>query len=171
VLGLWIWSNRQALHRKWRGSCQEVLVFDPLVAAETVGENGAKNRLGCFVRRFGLYFSHAPLTPQTRHLINEVSLQKMKPTAILVNTSRGELIDEKALIKALSRIRFLQQVSMFLKRSLFLLITFPEPAQCGSHRPCGVYSKDAVKELQTRGAQEVLRVLSGEPPQCWVNRW
>jgi phosphoglycerate dehydrogenase-like enzyme len=35
----------------------------------------------------------------------------------------------------------------------------------------GWYSKDAVKELQTRGAQEIVRVLSGHTPQCWVNRW
>jgi D-3-phosphoglycerate dehydrogenase len=45
---------------------------------------------------------HAPLTPQTRHIINAANLGKMKPTAILVNTARGDLIDEKALAQALS---------------------------------------------------------------------
>ncbi|MBR4122264.1 MAG: D-2-hydroxyacid dehydrogenase [Erysipelotrichaceae bacterium] len=44
---------------------------------------------------------HCPLTPQTNHIINEEALKKMKKTAFLVNTSRGPLIDEKALIKAL----------------------------------------------------------------------
>lgn len=44
---------------------------------------------------------HCPLTPQTRHMINEETLSMMKPTAFLINTSRGALIDEPALIKAL----------------------------------------------------------------------
>lgn len=44
---------------------------------------------------------HCPLTPQTRHLINKEALSMMKPTAFLINTSRGALIDEPALIEAL----------------------------------------------------------------------
>ena len=46
---------------------------------------------------------HCPLTPQTRHLINQETLRLMKPTAFLINTSRGALIDEPALIDALKR--------------------------------------------------------------------
>lgn len=48
---------------------------------------------------------HCPLTPQTRHLINEETLAKMKPTAFIINTGRGALIDEPALIKALQENR------------------------------------------------------------------
>lgn len=44
---------------------------------------------------------HVPLTPETRHLIGEREFAMMKPTAILLNVSRGEVIDEKSLIKAL----------------------------------------------------------------------
>ena len=44
---------------------------------------------------------HIPLTPQTRHLINEAAFSKMKPDAILVNTGRGALIDTKAMVRAL----------------------------------------------------------------------
>lgn len=44
---------------------------------------------------------HCPLTPETRNLINESSLALMKPTAFLINTARGALIDEGALIVAL----------------------------------------------------------------------
>ena len=44
---------------------------------------------------------HCPLTPATRHLINKETLSLMKPTAFLINTSRGALIDEAALIEAL----------------------------------------------------------------------
>ena len=44
---------------------------------------------------------HVPLTPETHHLIDEAALRKMKPTAYLVNTSRGPVIDEAALARAL----------------------------------------------------------------------
>lgn len=44
---------------------------------------------------------HAPLTPETRHLIGERELNLMKQTAVLINTARGPIIDEKALVKAL----------------------------------------------------------------------
>ena len=44
---------------------------------------------------------HAPFTPETRHIIDEEALKKMKPSAILINTARGPLVDEKALVKAL----------------------------------------------------------------------
>ncbi len=44
---------------------------------------------------------HVPLLPQTHHLINAATLQKMKKTAILINTSRGPVIDEAALVQAL----------------------------------------------------------------------
>ena len=46
---------------------------------------------------------HVPLTENTRHLINSEQLEKMKPTAILINTSRGAVIDEKSLARALKR--------------------------------------------------------------------
>ncbi|MDD5502762.1 MAG: D-glycerate dehydrogenase [Candidatus Thermoplasmatota archaeon] len=44
---------------------------------------------------------HVPLTPETKHLIGEKELKMMKPTAVLVNTARGPIVDEKALAKAL----------------------------------------------------------------------
>jgi glyoxylate reductase len=44
---------------------------------------------------------HTPLTPQTRHLIGYKELAMMKRTTVLINTARGPIIDEKALVKAL----------------------------------------------------------------------
>jgi glyoxylate reductase len=44
---------------------------------------------------------HTPLTPETRHLIDESALRRMKPTAILVNAARGPVVDERALVRAL----------------------------------------------------------------------
>lgn len=50
---------------------------------------------------------HVPLTPLTRHLIGAAALEKMKPTAILINTARGPLVDESALVAALRAGRIL----------------------------------------------------------------
>ncbi|HBX01183.1 MAG TPA: D-glycerate dehydrogenase, partial [Gammaproteobacteria bacterium] len=44
---------------------------------------------------------HCPSTPQTRHLINSDTLSKMKPTALLINTARGDVVNERDLIAAL----------------------------------------------------------------------
>ena len=48
---------------------------------------------------------HVPLLPETRHLISSESLEKMKPTAFLINTSRGPVVDEQALAEALENRR------------------------------------------------------------------
>ncbi len=46
---------------------------------------------------------HVPLTPQTRHLIDAAALRRMRPSAILINTARGAVVDQRALIEALAR--------------------------------------------------------------------
>jgi D-3-phosphoglycerate dehydrogenase len=164
----------RALHRKWRGFLpQRVLVFDPYASPEAIRESGAEavdpDRLFAEADYISL---HAPLTPRTRHLINAKSLAKMKPTVVLVNTARGELIDEEALASALAEGRIAAAgLDVFEREPLaddHPFIGLPNVVLSGH---VGWYSKDAVRELQTRGAQEVVRVLSGSAPQCWVNRW
>ena len=112
---------------------------------------------------------HAPLTPQTRHLINAATLAKMKATAVIVNTARGELIDEKALATALSGGRIAAAgLDVFEQEPPapdHPLLRSPNVVLSGH---VGWYSKDAVRELQTRAAQEIVRVLSGGRP-AWKN--
>ncbi|MGH2562587.1 MAG: 2-hydroxyacid dehydrogenase [Thermomicrobiales bacterium] len=64
---------------------------------------------------------HVPLTPETRHLIDAEALAKMKPTAVLINTARGPLIDETALVAAL-------RANRILGAGLDVFATEPPPA-------------------------------------------
>jgi lactate dehydrogenase-like 2-hydroxyacid dehydrogenase len=62
---------------------------------------GERCELGEILRTADVVSLHAPLTPDTKHLIGTAELAVMKPSAILINTSRGALVDEAALVQAL----------------------------------------------------------------------
>jgi len=82
----------------------EVLVYDVILdkLMDRVREVGARG-LGFeeLLRESDFVSIHVPLTPQTRHMIGEGELKAMKPTAYLINTSRGGVVDEEALLRAL----------------------------------------------------------------------
>ena len=108
---------------------------------------------------------HAPLTPATRGLVNAAAFAKMKKGALIVNTARGPLVDEPALIAALDSGHLggaaldvvatepLAKDSPLLGRDNVILT--PHTA---------FYSVEALDELQTKCASDVARVLSGEKP-------
>jgi D-3-phosphoglycerate dehydrogenase / 2-oxoglutarate reductase len=75
-----------------------VLAYDPYVAASDVAELGSLDQV---LRQSDFVSLHPVLTPETFHLMNAARLALMKPTAYLINTSRGGVIDEAALIEAL----------------------------------------------------------------------
>ena len=93
----------QALARRARGFSMRVLYHDMYrPPAEVERELGADYRdLDDLLHESDFVSLHTSLTPQTRHLINARRLALMKPTAVLVNTSRGPVIDEQALAEAL----------------------------------------------------------------------
>lgn len=85
-----------------RGFNMRVLYTDEFVNTTLEQEVGARKvGLDELLREADFVSLHVPLLPSTRHLINATSLRKMKPTAYLINTSRGPVIDEAALAEAL----------------------------------------------------------------------
>lgn len=96
----------RALARRCLGFNMEVLVADPVAEADTVARLGYRLvELEELLREADFVSLHAPLIPETHHLIDARRLALMKPSAYLVNTARGGLVDEAALVAALQENR------------------------------------------------------------------
>ena len=89
--------------RKLSGFEMTVLAHDPFVGADVMASHGVQSAsMDEVLSRSDFVSLHCPLLDETHHLIGERELRMMKPRAILINTSRGPVVDEPALIRALS---------------------------------------------------------------------
>jgi D-3-phosphoglycerate dehydrogenase len=81
----------------------KVLVYDPYLTTERADDLGlALTGLDEVLTQGDIISLHVPLTVETKHLIDEDALSRMKPGAFVVNVSRGGVIDEEALARALT---------------------------------------------------------------------
>ena len=112
---------------------------------------------------------HVPLSPATRHLIGEATLPKMKPTAFLINTSRGDVVDEGALLRALQEGRLAGAgLDVFhdepvRDRTLVALDRVVATPHVASH------TRETLARMEQSCADAVLAVLKGERPKHMVN--
>jgi len=89
---------------KLQGFSMNILAYDPFLSPEQIESYGAKPASFEEILQKSDFLSlHCPLTPKTFHLIGEKEFHRMKRTAFLINTSRGSVIDEDALIHALNK--------------------------------------------------------------------
>jgi len=167
VLGLVGFGNiPRTLAPKAKAFGLRVVAHDPYVSPQAlVTAQVEADALDRLLEISDIVSIHAPLTPATRGLINGEVLQKMKKGALLINTARGPLIDEAALVTALDSghlggaaldvvaVEPLPKDSRLVGRDNVLLT--PHTA---------FYSVEALNELQTKCASDVARVLSGEAP-------
>ena len=91
-----------AMARRAKGFNMKILYYDMIRREDLEKELGIKYvDLETLLRESDFVTIHTPLTPETYHLIGEKQLKMMKKTAFLINTSRGKVVDQKALYKAL----------------------------------------------------------------------
>lgn len=172
TLGLIGYGNlAQALVPKALGFGLKIIAYTPRLAADALEPFGtATNDLDFLLREADYVSIHAPLTAETRGLIDARALRMMKPTAFLINTSRGAIIDESALVTALqagwiagAALDVLTQEPPLPDHPLFALenvIITPHTA---------FYSQAAIAELAYKAAAQVAQVLRGQMPSNLIN--
>ena len=150
----------------------KVIAFDPYVAPEKAREIDITLVAASddIFRQADVVSLHTPLTPETRGFVNAARLRLMKPTAFLVNFSRGEVIDEKALYEALktgviagAAIDVFDPEPPLKDNPLFELdniIVSPHSA---------ALTQECVIRMATGAAEGVVDVLTGRRPQFVVN--
>ncbi len=100
-----------------------IMVYDPFINRDEAAQLGAeKVELDTLLKRADIVSLHAPSNAHTHHMLNQAKLKLMKDDALLINTARGTLIDESALITELQQGRFFA----------FLDVTDPEPPAAGN---------------------------------------
>lgn len=160
----------RAAARRARGFAMRILYHDPVRLPA-----GAERELELtwmpfdeLLARSDFVSIHARLTPQTRHLFSDREFALMKPAACLVNTARGPIVDEQALVRALAEGRI-------AGAGLDVYEHEPQPSSALLARPNVVLTPhvgSAERELRETMANvavdNILAVLEGRrPPNCW----
>jgi len=162
----------RALAAKAQALGMQVLAVDPFVDAATMARLKVRAAdMETLLTESDAVSVHVPLSPETRGIIGERALARMKATAFLINTSRGGLVDELALAAALTAGRLAGAALDVVEKE-------PPPPDHPLRKAPNViltphlafYSQEAVVELQTKVAEEAARVFRGEPPRSPVNR-
>ncbi|MBI2832744.1 MAG: C-terminal binding protein [Chloroflexi bacterium] len=161
----------QALARKAQAFGLTVIAHDPYLSQAQAEKLGIKLvTLDNLLKESDYISVHAPLTKETRHLLNLETLSKMKPTAYVINNARGGLIDESALYTALTR---------GLIAGAGIDVTDPEPPDVNNPLlqldniivtpHSSWYSQESLAELRREGIEAVVQVLQGGWPRVLAN--
>jgi D-3-phosphoglycerate dehydrogenase len=161
----------KTLYAKARAFGLSAIVFDPHIDSDAVASVGATPvSFVDLVRGSDFISIHAPLSSETAHLFKYETFREMKPTAIIVNTSRGDIIDCPALLAALNE---------GLLAGAGLDVLPQEPPMTGDElvanprtviTPHAAFnSQESLVELRTTAAVQMADALSGRQPQNIVN--
>src|SRR5499433_2444014 len=148
-----------------------VIACDPYVADAHFAALGVERvSLDALAARADYVSVHTLLNAETRHLINAAFLRRMKPTACLINTSRGPVVDEQALIRALQE-KWIAGAALDVQEK-----EPPVPDSPLLHMDnvivtphAAYFSSPAVAQVPRRCGEEVARVLTGQRPINVVN--
>ena len=155
--------------KKISGFGVKVIAFDPYL--QMTGGEVELTDFDSVLKKSDFISIHCPLNESTRHLIGQKEFQKMEKRPIIVNTSRGPIIDETALIEALKEGRVsgagldvLEKEPPDLQSPLLKMDT----VILSPHS--SFYSEESISELKRRTAKNVSDVLMGKWPVSVVNR-
>ncbi len=149
-----------------------VIAYDPLRPMHYFAErNVGRATLDDLLQTSDYISLHAPLSDATRHLVDERALGLMKPTAFLVNTARGGLVDGAALARALrsgqiagAAVDVTEQEPIPRESPLLGL------ENCLVTPHAAWYSDESSAALQRLAGEEAARLVLGEEPRCPVNQ-
>ena len=149
-----------------------ILIYDPYTSVETLKEYNVEFvSLTEILKQSDFISLHAPLTLETKHIISKKELQIMKKTAYLINTSRGSLIDEEALYRALKE-KWISGAALDVLSSEEIDSTHPliklENVILTPH--VAFYSEESLKDLRVKAVDEVIRALTGVTLHYCVNQ-
>jgi D-3-phosphoglycerate dehydrogenase len=155
------------VYRKLKSFGFKFLICDPYLPKERKEELGIEvvDKETVF-RHADFVTIHTPLTPETRHLVNDRTLAMMKPTAYLVNTSRGMMVDMQALAQALER-------GVIAGAGIDVYDIEPPPPDSPLFRLPNTfltphlawYSEDSGRRIRELIVMEIDRFLAGLPPR------
>jgi D-3-phosphoglycerate dehydrogenase len=161
----------RSLARKAEAFGMNLLAFDPYLEQEQLDDIKVKlTGLEILLKESDFVSIHAPHTPETRGLIGENQLRIMKKTAYIINTSRGPLIDETALIKALKKKRICGAgLDVYEKEppALYNQLLKLENVILTPH--IAWYTEEASKRLEKLAIQRTVELLQGKIPKTVVN--
>jgi glyoxylate reductase len=160
----------QAVARRASGFDMEILYYDQYRNESSEEELGARYlELDDLLHESDFVSIHTPLAPETRHLIGEREFGLMQPTAVLVNASRGPVVDEAALADALENNRiFAAGLDVYEEEPrVHPKLLDLENAVLAPH--IGSASIETRDKMATLAAENLAAILRGEDPKTPVN--
>ena len=156
--------------RRAQGLEMRVLVHDPYVSAEHARRFGLEPAELDDVLQFADFLTvHTPLTEATRGMVGAAALDRMKPTAYLINCARGGVVDETALLAAL-------EAGTLAGAALDVFAVEPAADNPLVRHPrvvatphLGASTVEAQEAVARQAAEQVVQVLAGRPAQYAVN--
>lgn len=148
-----------------------IKAYDPCISNEMIKAAGAEPvSLETLLKTSDYVSIHCPLTPETRNMFGERLFSQMKPTAYLINTARGPIVDEQALYEAIKSKRL-------AGAALDVLCSEREPVRTPLLEleeviitpHTAFYSEEAMVEQRLKAVTQVVKVLTGRSPDYPVN--
>ena len=161
----------QRVARKMASFGVRIIAHDPFPDAARAAELGVELvDLATLCRQSDYLSLHVPLTDATQHMMGAAQFALMKPTAILINTARGPVVDEAALIEALASGRIAGAgLDVFEKEPIDRNHPFMSMDNVVLSSHAAWYSEDSEFEIRSKATQNVVDVLQGRPPTYLAN--